>query len=87
MYFTSLAFISLLLHTAHRLCEDLCGKKTWSGRAEGRAFGMPGLVESLERGQCLGTLLEHAQAMKKGCNGATYALVKDGLFFQCMIWT
>lgn len=35
LYFTSLAFIPLLLHTPHRLREVLHGKKTWFGRAEG----------------------------------------------------
>lgn len=50
LYFTSLAFIPLLLHTPHRLHEALHGKKTWFGRAEGHALGMPGLAESLERG-------------------------------------
>lgn len=87
LYFTPLASIPLLLHTPHRLREALRGKKTWFGRAEGHALGMPGLAVSGEGTQCLGALLEHAQATEKGHGGDSYALVKDGLFFQCMLWT
>lgn len=51
LYFTSLAFILLLLHTPHRLCEVLHGKETWFRRGGGHALGTPGLVEPFGRGR------------------------------------
>lgn len=49
LYFTSLAFILLLLHTLHRLCKALHGKETLFGIGRGHALVTPGLVEPLER--------------------------------------
>ena len=61
LYFTSLAFIPLLLRTPHRLCEALHGKETWFRRGGDHALETPGLVEPLERGRSAWVLRRSVQ--------------------------
>ena len=51
LYFTSLAFTPLLLHTPRRLCHwALCGEEIWFGRGGGHALGTLDLGEPLAMG-------------------------------------
>lgn len=87
LYFTSLVFIPLLLHTPHRLCEAVRRKEIWHRRGRGHALGTPGLVEPLwDMLQDLGGFWWASMGHGEGHSDATCTLVKDGLLSPWMLW-